>query len=101
MFIVLYRWRVNSNLEQQFIENWLARTTYFLEKYDSLGSRLHRGSDGIWYSYAQWKSAEQREEAFESELNKISEARQKMQEAIEESLPEIQLETVSDFLILP
>jgi len=98
MFVVLYRWRIRVNLEQQFVENWSARTAYLREKYDSLGSRLHRGSDGIWYSYAQWKSAEQREQAFDTESSKISETSQKIREAIEESFPEIQLEITSDYL---
>ncbi len=101
MFVVLYRWRVSPNLEQQFVENWSARTDYLREKYDSLGSRLHRGSDGIWYSYAQWKSAEQREQAFDAESNTLSETSQKMQEAIDENFPEIQLEIISDYLISP
>jgi heme-degrading monooxygenase HmoA len=99
MFVVLYRWRVNPNLEQQFVENWSAISKYLLENYGSLGSRLHRGSDGIWYSYAQWKSAEQREQAFASEAGRYNEASEKMKEAIEESFPEILLETVSDYLI--
>ena len=98
MFVVLYRWRIRVNLEQQFVENWSARTAYLREKYDSLGSRLHRGSDGIWYSYAQWKSAEQREQAFDAESSKVSETSQKMREAIEENFPEIQLEIASDYL---
>ncbi|MBA3786790.1 MAG: antibiotic biosynthesis monooxygenase [Acidobacteria bacterium] len=101
MFVVLYRWRIRPNLEQQFVENWSARTAYLREKYDSLGSRLHRGSDGIWYGYAQWKSAEQREQVFNAESNTVSETSQKMREAIEESLPEIQLEITSDYLISP
>jgi heme-degrading monooxygenase HmoA len=101
MFVVLYRWRVDSNLERQFIESWSARTAYLQQQYDSLGSRLHRGSDGIWYGYAQWKSAEQREEAFKSESKKVSESSEKMREAIKESFPEVELETVSDYLILP
>ena len=101
MFVVLYRWRIRPNLEQQFVENWSARTAYLQEKYDSLGSRLHRGSDGIWYGYAQWKSAEQREQVFNAESNTVSETSQKMREAIEESLPEIQLEITSDYLISP
>ncbi|MBA4183320.1 MAG: antibiotic biosynthesis monooxygenase [Acidobacteria bacterium] len=101
MFNVLYRWRIKPNLEQQFVENWSARTAYLREKYDSLGSRLHRGSDGIWYGYAQWKSAEQREQVFNAESNTVSETSQKMREAIEESLPEIQLEITSDYLISP
>ncbi len=99
MFIVLYRWRVKPHLEAQFIENWSERTAFWLDKYDSLGSRLHRGNDGIWYSYAQWKSAEQRIKAFEAESVNTSESAQRMTEAIEESLPEVQLEMISDFII--
>ncbi len=101
MFVVLYRWRVRPNLEQQFVENWSARTAYLREKYDSLGSRLHCGSDGIWYSYAQWKSAEQRDRAFDAESNMVYETSQKFQEAIEETFPEVQLEITSDYLISP
>jgi len=101
MFVVLYRWRIKPNLEQQFVENWSARTAYLREKYDTLGSRLHRGNDGIYYSYAQWESAEQREQAFRIESNKISEAQEKFREAIEESFPEIQLEIISDYIISP
>jgi heme-degrading monooxygenase HmoA len=101
MFTVLYRWRIKLGLEKQFIENWSARTAYLREKYDSLGSRLHQGNDGIFYSYAQWKSAEQREQAFLSESGKTSDVQARMREAVEEDFPEIILETVSDFLILP
>ncbi len=99
MFVVLYRWRVKPEMEQQFAETWSERTAYLKEKYDSLGSRLHRGSDGVWYSYAQWKSAEQRKRAFESETGKVSDSRRKFQEAIEEEFPEVELEIVSDYLI--
>ena len=101
MYIVLYRWRVKPDLEQQFIESWSERTAYLFETYDSLGSRLHRGSDGIWYSYAQWKSAEQREQAFTAETGKVPESRGRFLGAIEEEFPEIELDIVSDYLILP
>lgn len=101
MFIVLYRWRVKPEFERQFVESWSARTVFWREKYDSLGSRLHRGSDGIWYSYAQWKSAEQRESAFGAEAGAVSETQRKFQEAIEEDFPEIKLEIVLDYLLLP
>lgn len=100
MLIVLYRWRVKPNFEAQFVKNWSARTAYLRETYNTLGSRLHRGDDGIWYSYAQWKSAEQRENAFALEANNLSEASQKFQAAIEETFPEIKLEIVSDLLVL-
>lgn len=99
MFIVLYRWRIKSGMEQQFINAWSEVTFYIRENYDSLGSRLHRGNDGIFYAYAQWKSAKQRENAF-AEMPDL-EARRKMREAIEESFPEIILDKLSDYLITP
>lgn len=98
MFIVLYRWRIKQNLEAQFVKAWSERTAYLRDRYDSLGSRLHCGSDGIWYSYAQWKSAEQRNLAFELEADKSSEANEKMRETIEEKFPEIELQMVADYL---
>lgn len=99
MFIVLYRWRLKPERELQFIEAWSEVTAYYREHHDSLGSRLHRGSDGLFYGYAQWKSAADRRKAFESPSN--TEAGQRMREAIEESFPEIILEKISDYLILP
>ena len=99
MFIILYRWRIKPQFERQFVEAWSVITEFYLKNFDSLGSRLHRGNDGIFYSYAQWQSAEQREKAF-AEVTELPE-REKMREAVEESFPEIRLETVSDFLILP
>ena len=99
MFIVLYRWRIKPNLERQFVESWSEMTANLREKHDSLGSRLHRGNDGIWYSYAQWKSAEQRKRASRDASNEISEAGEKMRETIEESFLEIKLETVADYLL--
>jgi len=90
----MYRWRLKPELESQFAESWSQVTSYFLENFDSLGSRLHKGSDGIWYAYAQWKSDEDRSKAFLDSKN-IAE-RQKMQEAIEETFPEIRLEVEED-----
>lgn len=99
MFTVLYRWRIKQDLEQQFIDAWTEITAYYRENASSLGSRLHRGSDGIWYGYAQWPSPEVRRLAFAS-LSSHS-ARPRMQEAIQESFPEIRLEVKSDLLVLP
>lgn len=101
MFIVLYRWKIKPQFEQRFVEAWSERSAFWLEKYDSLGSRLHRGSDGVFYSYAQWKSVAQREEAFAAESGKPSEFRRIFQEAVEEEFPEVKLEIVADYLIAP
>ena len=97
MFVILYRWRINPEKEAQFVEGWSEITDYYRENFDSLGSRLHRGDDGIFYAYAQWKSAEQRESAFQNSPK--SEAGKLMREAIEESFPEVRLEILSDYLV--
>ena len=98
MLIFLYRWRIKPEKEAQFIEAWSEITAYYREHFDSLGSRLHRGDDGIFYAYAQWKFAEQREEAFANTHK--PEARKKILEAIEESFPEVRLEILSDYLVV-
>ncbi len=96
MFIILYRWRIKPELEEQFVKAWSEVTEYYVKNFDSLGSRLHKGDDKIWYAYAQWKSAEQRENTF-TNFPKLP-ARNKMRESIEESFPEIKLEIFADFL---
>ena len=97
MFIVLYRWRIIPANEKQFIEGWAEVTAYFQENWDSLGSRLHRGNDGLFYAYAQWKSEKDRENAFENAIKLEGSA--KMTEAIEERFEPIILEKLSDFLV--
>lgn len=99
MFVALYRWKIKADKEQQFIEAWSEITAYYRENFDSLGSRLHRGDDGVFYAYAQWKSTEQREKAFAS--SSASEAGVKMREAIKESLAEVRLEILADYLFVP
>ncbi len=99
-FVVLYRWRLHEGADESFVKAWSRVSDLLLTERGSLGSRLHRGSDGIWYSYAQWPSAEAREKAF-AQGPVDPEARRQMVEAIAESLPELILESVSDFMVLP
>jgi len=96
--VVLYRWRLHPGMEASFVESW-SRLTELLRHAGSLGSRLHRGNDGIWYGYAQWPSAETRQRAFSQALDPAASAH--MRAAIAETLPEILLEPVADFLVLP
>jgi len=96
-FVVLYRWRLRTGMEDAFVAAWSRVSALLLAERGSLGSRLHRGSDGIWYSYAQWPSAQARERAFA--LPSVdAEASNAMREAIEESFPEIVLACAADFL---
>jgi heme-degrading monooxygenase HmoA len=98
-FVVLYRWRLHEGAEESFASAWSVVSERLLRERGSLGSRLHRGPDGVWYSYAQWPSAQAREQAFA--LDSVDpEAARRMAEAIAESLPEIILESVADFMVL-
>lgn len=99
-FVVLYRWRVHEGAEESFTKAWSRLSELFLSERGSLGSRLHRGPDGWWYSYAQWPSAQARDQAFAGEALD-PEASRRMREAIAESLPELVLESVADFMVLP
>jgi hypothetical protein len=97
--VVMYRWRLHPGMEASFVESWSRVTELLRKRAGSLGSRLHRGDDGIWYGYAQWPSAEARERAFSQTLDPAASAQ--MRTAIAESLPEILLEPVADYLVLP
>jgi hypothetical protein len=84
-------------MEKSFEEAWSFVTRELREREGSLGSRLHLGSDGWFYGYAQWPSREARENArFTAEMDR---AFTTMKSAIEESLDEIVLDPVADFLI--
>ena len=98
MFIVLYKWRVNPDSAGQFVENWSAITRYYLENCGSLGSRLHRGSDGLLYAYAQWPDTATRDKAMLDVTLEL--ARLHMKDAVLETFPEVMLETVDDCLKL-
>lgn len=98
-FAVIYRWRLKAGMEAQFVEAWSHITRLLREQRGSLGSRLHRGPDGIWVGYAQWPTAAMRSAAFATPVDAVAAAR--MRDAIAESLEEIPLSPVADFLVLP
>jgi hypothetical protein len=97
-FAVLYRWRIHPEKEQDFISAWSRISELLLATRGSLGSRLHRGADGLWYSYAQWPSSEARDKAFAAGPVD-QQSLDLMRSAIIESLPEVVLESVADFLV--
>ncbi|KRE84830.1 hypothetical protein ASG75_13185 [Rhodanobacter sp. Soil772] len=99
-FVVLYRWRLHPGMESSFIKAWSRLSDLLRSERGSLGSRLHCGSDGLWYSYAQWPSAQVRKDAFA--IGAVDPAASKqMEQAIAERYPEVVLEPVADFLVIP
>jgi heme-degrading monooxygenase HmoA len=97
MFIVLYRWKLKPGHEAAFVAAWSRVTSLLKKDRHSLGARLHEGNDGLWYSYAQWPSAEAREAAFaQGSVDPV--ASQLMQDAIAEKLEEIQLTEKGSYL---
>jgi quinol monooxygenase YgiN len=58
MFIALYEFQVKPGFENQFEENWSKVTEAIYTTRGSLGSRLHKASDGTYVAYAQWPSEE-------------------------------------------
>ena len=97
--VVLYRWRLRPGSEVSFTEAWSHITESLRSQSGSLGSRLHRGSDGLWYGYAQWPDDAARQRAFALPLDPDASAQ--MRDAIAESFPEVLLAPISDFLVLP
>lgn len=87
MVIILYRWRIKEGMKDLFTDSWSKITLYFRENCNSLGSRLHKGTDGLFYAYAQWNSAEDRNKAFLH--SDLMETVNIMKDCIEESFPEV------------
>lgn len=64
MFVAIYHWRVKPGREAAFRAAWIAVTEATYRTYGSLGSRLHRDTDGAWVAYAQWPSRDAWEAAW-------------------------------------
>jgi heme-degrading monooxygenase HmoA len=98
--VVLYRWRLHPGMETSFVAAWSRISELLRSQRGSLGSRLHRGSDGLWYSYAQWPSTQARDQAF-AQPPVDAEASEQMRAAIAERFPEVVLDAVANFLVFP
>jgi heme-degrading monooxygenase HmoA len=97
IFCAIYRWRLHPGTEDKFVQAWSQITELLRAERGSLGSRLHRGPDNIWYSYTQWPSAAAKADGLaQPSVNPA--AWQQMRDSIAESLPELVLELVADYL---
>jgi len=93
-FAVLYRWKVRREREEEFVSAWTRITERLHREHGSLGSRLHRGDDGLWYAYAQWPSAEHRARAAADPADSAA-----LHAAVHETLAEVRLDPVAGFLV--
>lgn len=56
MYCACYRFALLDapDAEARFMTAWSGITEFFKANAGALGSRLHKGSDGAFYAYAQW-----------------------------------------------
>ncbi len=96
-FVAIYRWRVHLEMREQFQRAWFAVTQSIKAARGGLGSRLHQADDGTFIDYAQWPNREMW--PVMSKLASVNpEASEQMREAIEEILPSLYLDPISDLL---
>lgn len=97
-FCVIYRARVHPDKEAKYIAAWSRLTSRIRSGRGGLGSRLHKGDDGLWYAYAQWPSEQARADAF-ARPSVDPAAQADMADCIIESFPEIRLAPIEDQLV--
>ncbi|MGE0408640.1 MAG: antibiotic biosynthesis monooxygenase [Amphiplicatus sp.] len=97
-FAILYRWRVDPAKADIFEKAWAEGTRLIHERCGSFGARLHRGEDGLYWSYALWPDEATRKRCF-GETTVTSEACfKRMQAAVTEHFEEIALDLLVDLL---
>ncbi|MGD8574859.1 MAG: antibiotic biosynthesis monooxygenase [Gammaproteobacteria bacterium] len=97
VFVIVYRWKVDPELEEQFREGWETLTRLYIQLRGSLGSRLHQADDGTWLAYAEWPSRATWLAAIDRGVPDEG-AAEKMNAAVLERYDPIFLTPVSDFL---
>lgn len=101
MYILIYRWRVHSGREQQFIAAWSRLTALIREREGGLGSRLHLAEDGTYVAYAQWPSRAVWEASKAIAPNEeVVALRALMREIAELQKPDVRMNVVDDKLEL-
>ena len=59
MIVCLYKWKLAVDKVALFENGWCFATEHYLVA-GSLGSRLHKDKEGLYYAYAQWPDEESR-----------------------------------------
>jgi len=101
MFVAVYWWRVRPGKEEQFRAAWRRGTELITARYGSLGSRLHRASDGRFIGVAEWPDRPSWQAAFDAKMvYDEPETRAAFVDAIEEAAQEplLLMEVTDDLL---
>ncbi|MBI1365688.1 MAG: antibiotic biosynthesis monooxygenase [Alphaproteobacteria bacterium] len=98
---ILYRWRVEPAKERQFEAAWREGTKLIHEKCGSYGARLHKGKDGLYWSYALWPDEQTRRKCFRESGVTDAASFKRMQDAVIEYFDEIALDVCVDELEAP
>ena len=98
MFCVLYKFTVQSGLEDSFRQHWLAVTKHLYQHAGSLGSRLHNAKPGDYIVYAQWPSRHAWEHQRDRADAELQAHRQAMRECCQSTEVLYELEMTDDWL---
>jgi hypothetical protein len=96
VFVVVYRWRLKPGCEDQFARDWRDITLVAREKFGSGGSSLFAAHDGSYVAIARWPDRESRERFTARKDTLTSAARARMNAAIEQDFPPLELDTLQD-----
>lgn len=98
MFAAIYLFEVKKRDEKTFVESWESLTKLIYEHCGSLGSRLHKESEGRYIAYAYWPS----EDFWQNSSDKLPKEADLYRGQMRESCTKIEtlhkLNTVSDLL---
>ena len=96
-FVAVYRWRIHADQIDSFLTAWATVTEGIKAERGGLGSKMHRADDGTFVAYAQWPDRETWEAM--GKLPSVNPAASKaMGAAIEETLPSLYLDPLTDLL---
>lgn len=95
---VLYRWKLKPGRETEFETAWAEGTRRIHAACGSYGAILHRGEDGLYWSYAAWPDEATRKTCFTNHDWFSQDCFKTMQACIAERFDEIRLTVAEDAL---
>lgn len=98
MFAAIYSFKVHPGKDAQFIKAWEELTRLIYQFENSLGSRLHKKSEGLYIAYAQWPDKDTWSNSGAKLPESANEFRIKMKAACSAIETEHELEMLSDLL---